>query len=292
MVPSGSLRNSIKQRVDTARQSGALQPIASRVESMTDGDVRFLIRVASNLASKDAARQVPSDGSGCTTVSNPFLKPDPRLVVGDIGPRHICVLNKYNVVDEHVLLVTKQFEQQESPLVSDDFRALSDCLGEFDALAFYNSGPQAGASQQHKHMQLVPLPLSEGGESIPLETVLPSRSTSEEIIRCPAFPFRHGAIRFGAAVGVADSAAELCQHYERLLRAHHLDPRRPSPYNLLLTRKWMFLVPRSREHFEAISLNAMAFAGAFFVRNLTQLQRLKSAGPISALRRVGYELET
>jgi ATP adenylyltransferase len=28
-----------------------------------------------------------------------------------------------------------------------------------DALCFYNSGPASGASQPHKHVQIIPLPL-------------------------------------------------------------------------------------------------------------------------------------
>ena len=58
------------------------------------------------------------------------------------------------------------------------------------------------------------------------------------------------------------------------------------PYCLLVTRDWMLLVPRSREFFEDISLNSLAFAGSFFVRNEQQLDRLKSFGPMNALRRV------
>ena len=32
-------------------------------------------------------------------------------------------------------------------------------LAEFDGLGFYNGGETAGASQPHKHLQIVPLPL-------------------------------------------------------------------------------------------------------------------------------------
>jgi ATP adenylyltransferase len=50
----------------------------------------------------------------------------------------------------------------------------------------------------------------------------------------------------------------------------------------------MLLVPRSREHFEEISLNALAFAGSFFVRNEEQLGILKTAGPLKALAAVAF----
>lgn len=55
------------------------------------------------------------------------------------------------------------------------------------------------------------------------------------------------------------------------------------PYDLIITRAFLLLVPRSREFFEDISLNSLAYAGSFFVRDAEQLERLKSAGPLKAL---------
>jgi ATP adenylyltransferase len=62
--------------------------------------------------------------------------------------------------------------------------------------------------------------------------------------------------------------------------------RQSAPYCLLVTREWMLLVPRTREHFEDISFNALAFAGSLFVRNDQQLERLKKCGPLHALKSV------
>jgi sulfate adenylyltransferase (ADP) / ATP adenylyltransferase len=45
----------------------------------------------------------------------------------------------------------------------------------------------------------------------------------------------------------------------------------------------MLLVPRRHEHFAGISLNAMAFAGVFLVRDRGELERLRRGGPMSAL---------
>ena len=59
-----------------------------------------------------------------------------------------------------------------------------------------------------------------------------------------------------------------------------------TPYNLLLTRNWMLLVPRRTEYFQQISLNAMAFAGAFFVKDQPQAAQLLRDGPLSALTHV------
>ena len=39
-------------------------------------------------------------------------------------PRHLSVLNKFNVLDHHLLIVTREFEPQETLLTLDDFEAL------------------------------------------------------------------------------------------------------------------------------------------------------------------------
>jgi ATP adenylyltransferase len=46
----------------------------------------------------------------------------------------------------------------------------------------------------------------------------------------------------------------------------------------------MLLVPRSREHFGAISINSLGYAGALLVRDEGQLRALAEAGPLAALR--------
>jgi len=58
------------------------------------------------------------------------------------------------------------------------------------------------------------------------------------------------------------------------------------PYNFLMTRSWMLLLPRTHEFFHTISLNSLAFVGALLVRNKTEMELLKAAGPLKALRSV------
>lgn len=55
------------------------------------------------------------------------------------------------------------------------------------------------------------------------------------------------------------------------------------PYNLLATRSWMLLVPRTREHFETISVNALGFAGSLFVRNVAERELVLRVGPRAVL---------
>ena len=55
------------------------------------------------------------------------------------------------------LLVTSEWQAQTSPLSSDDLDAWAWTLDRTSSVGFYNSDRAAGASQTHKHMQLVPL---------------------------------------------------------------------------------------------------------------------------------------
>ena len=63
--------------------------------------------------------------------------------------------------------------------------------------------------------------------------------------------------------------------------------RQSEPYNLLVTRDWMLLVPRSRDKFEGFSVNSLAYAGALLVRNPQQLDAVRRVGPMGVLSQVG-----
>jgi sulfate adenylyltransferase (ADP) / ATP adenylyltransferase len=287
----GTLRARVAQVAAAALARGLLQPIPTETAFIDEGSVRFLVRVVSNLARKDQVRR--ADGQHAEGGHNPFLPFEPALYVADAGETHICLLNKFNVVDHHLLIVTRQFEPQERPLDLADFSALWRCLAEYDGLGFYNAGADAGASQPHKHLQLVPLPLTDRGPSVPIEPWIEStRRTPAGVERIPELAFPHALARLEAGLDqLPETAARVTLDlYRRLLVQLGLATDSPPPeiltppYNLLLTRRWLLLVPRARERVAGISLNALAFAGAFLVRDRAQLERLQDLGPLTALQ--------
>jgi ATP adenylyltransferase len=244
------------------------------------------------LATKDRlTRRTAETG---TTDANPFLPYEPAMFVANASPTHVCLLNKFNVVDDHLLIVTREFEDQQSPLTEADFAALWTCMTEYDALGFYNAGAAAGASQPHKHLQMVPLPLASSGPTVPIDPLIDRAVIKGRIGHLDGFPFRHALARHEpqAFETSSDAASALLGCYQQMMEAVGLGDglrsadSRTAAYNLLVTRRWMLLVPRSREHFEGISLNALAFAGALLVRDSEQLQLLKRCGPMTALRYV------
>lgn len=266
----------VQQRAAAAHASGAMYRIESEPFLVQDAGVDFVVRVATDYAAQ-AARQ-PKGRPG-----NPFADPEPELFVADVSPTHLAMLNKYHVIESHLLVVTRTYVDQHVLLDRADFEALVACFpSHAPAIAFYNGGSGAGASQPHKHLQVVTLPLAPWAD-IPMAPLLASGPSR--------LPFRHAFAPVGMEAG---DAARLHEAYRALLvqagiqALRHPDGERQSgSYNLLVAREWMLLVPRSRDAFERASINSLAYAGAFFVREPHQLEAIRKAGPMGVLRDVG-----
>jgi ATP adenylyltransferase len=291
-LPPGSLWAALLERYRHASSAHALLPIETEQAIVEDGDVRFVVRRLSSLARKHAACDEAHRGG---EDRNPFLPYDPALFVADIGPDHVALLNKYPVIAHHLLIVTRRFEDQETLLTPHDFAALAACIVEIDGLAFYNGGAAAGASQPHKHLQIVPLPLADDDTQVPIEPLLAAAPAHARADGVPGLPFRNSFIRLAPAMfGDPESAAEmLAEHYRGLCAACGIEGRvedgamrQSAPYNLLLTRKWMLLVPRLHECVDGISMNALGFAGCLFVRDDAQMRLVVERGPMALLRAV------
>ena len=59
------------------------------------------------------------------------------------------------------------------------------------------------------------------------------------------------------------------------------------PYNVILTGKFMMVVPRSQESWGPVSVNSMGFAGSLFVRSQAELDYIKEEGAMTILSMVG-----
>jgi ATP adenylyltransferase len=293
-LSKGQLWQRLVATTERALLSGALVPIETTGATIADpSGIQFLVRILSTLRRKEEARGRQDAEEKARKPANPFLPPEPDLTVGLVRDTHVAVLNKFNVVDRHLLLVTRVFEEQEMLLTLADFAALWACLSEYDALGFYNGGCEAGASQPHKHLQLIPLPLLPGHVSVPITPLLPP-AEPDTPARVPALPFVHSFVRLGRDSATAEQAAcKAFALYGAMLSHAGMEaaepsrPRRQSmPYCFLTTREWMLLVPRTCESFADISLNSLAFAGSLFVRDEAQLACLQRTGPMNALRAV------
>lgn len=280
LIKPGTLWARTQATTRQALACGALQPINTQEVWIEEAGFSWLIHLAPSLARK--ANEAPrKESSG----HDPFLDYEEDLFVGDISATHLCLLNKYNVFAHHILIVTRQFEAQETWLTEQDFAALAFCLQEIDGLAFYNSGKLAGASQPHKHLQLVPLPLAPGGPPLPVAPLWETAVYQQSIGHIPQLPFRHALAHLRRA-----DAAALYQTYRALMRHLGLMPQaKPAgevclaPYNLLATRSHMQIVPRVQEDYRGIPVNALGFAGSLLARNKADLQILRQRGPLEVL---------
>ena len=147
LLTPGTLWPALRERTEEARRCGAIQSIPTATETIEQGGVLFIIRVVAALAKKAEAATTHSPSAHSQAAQppvNPFLPYDPGLFVADLSPTHVSLLNKFNVVDHHLLIVTRSFEEQELLLTEQDCLALLACLAEIDGLGFYNAGPVAG----------------------------------------------------------------------------------------------------------------------------------------------------
>ena len=264
----------MRRKTADALDRGALHHIETVPKVIADGGVDFVVRQVSNLARKAADAATPAGGG------DPFMRPEPELFVADLSATHFALLNKYNVIDHHLLVVTRRYVDQEALLDFADFEALAQCMDEdIPVLGFYNGGAGSGASQPHKHLQIVPLPLSPQGPEIPIAALLDKGRD---------LPFHHALARLAPN---DFHPRVLLERYRALFDAAGLQSTtragveyQSGPYNLLVARSWMLLVPRLRESVEGIAVNALAYAGSLFVRDEARMQTVERMGPMAVLR--------
>jgi sulfate adenylyltransferase (ADP) / ATP adenylyltransferase len=295
LLQPNTLGQIVKKRTEEALSSGALLPIPTDSEFLQEGGVRFIVKTVSNLARKDKVKKQETQIKKSSQDFNPFLPYEENLLVSEITGTHVCIFNKFNVVDYHLLIITRAFEEQESLLSLEDFIAAWLCLADFDGLLFYNGGKNAGASQRHKHLQLIPLPLIPGEMGIPISPLLSCAAFNGAVGTIKALPFQQAIAKLDASLPPLQAGEAAFECYSTLLEAldiRETNDKKPSnAYNLLATREWMFLIPRSVEEFSGISVNSLGFAGSLFVRNAEEMQILKKFGPMNILRNVAVSVQ-
>ena len=275
------------ERSEQARKSGALIPLSTTSVALSGpGAERFELRQLNAALPKHHKHEGPKP--------NPFRPWDPQLEVERIDLHHVLILNKYPVERGHMLLITQNWASQIHWLTIDDWRSLVLVDRDSSGLWFFNSGPQAGASQPHRHLQLLP---RHPGECICprlswfMERLhQPSASTGREELIDPLF--NNCAIADRPLSSDADEEANLLHGLYRSLALRlglggQFSQQPPAiPYNLLLTRSWMALIKRSQEHVKGFSVNALGFAGYLLATDRSDLAWLQSHGGEELLRQV------
>jgi len=300
LLQPGTLWDEARAKTISARKCGALRSIETEYHLIEQDDIQFVVRTLSNLALKEQAKKNQQQQERKLGKRiDPFLPYEPELFVGDISTSHICLLNKFNVVDHHLLIVTRAFEEQTELLNLKDFEALWFCMQEVDGLAFFNGGKIAGASQRHKHLQLIPLPFLADVVHLPIGKAIAKINFANSLSSVASFPFCHAIASLNLSVNDSPqiAAQTMLQNYHALLNQIYLNTNiqikeQPGAYNFLATREWMLLVPRVQESYQNISINSLGFAGSLFVRDRAAFELLKNLTPIQLLAKVAHDKKT
>jgi ATP adenylyltransferase len=258
-----------------AMRSGAIVPLATTLEDLPGEDgTTFELRHLAGATPKHLQQAGPKP--------NPFRPWDQRLEVEQIGDDHVVILNKYPVQIGHMLLITRDWAPQNGWLNASDWSALTSVDRNTTGLWFFNSNPNAGASQPHRHLQL--LPRHEGERACPRDDWFfqfcfnnDDQNPLRKFIRVERL------IEFNPSVLQA-TYQQLCESLS--LGTPSNDPLPLFAYNLLLTRSWMAVIRRSREGVHGFSVNALGFAGCLLSTDDSSLSWLKKAGPDELLRAV------
>lgn len=224
------------------------------------------------------------------------------------------MLNKYPVIARHSILSTIGFKKQTDFLDSQDLEVTYSCLQAWEAestesspsrlFAFFNSGEHSGASQPHRHLQLLPVedmvdPGSLKSDWEPLIDLMTEPLPDHwGLLNNPSLPFRHYAMKIPAnpATGVLqriyhrlyECATEsvLSWNEGRSLEHTAVDGNKGQgsiSYNLGMTTHAMAICPRRSETAViptsdgegSAAVNGTVLGGTLMVKELSEWEALQ-----------------
>lgn len=245
---------------------------------------------------------------------------DDSCFVCEIKPKYCLLLNKFNVLENHLLLITKPFEPQTDHLNLQDFTAIFDLLKQLetkdqDWVVFYNRGVYSGASQPHKHFQIIGGKDAQGNYIFPILNKLAkhARDGKETVTE---YPFLHSFSPLKNTdpkavfstyesllkrVNVYNSKPSVDEKEEKMIiicegpglketekYEFSLSPSKYPSYNLLFTKSWMLVIPRRAENYNKISVNSLGFLFSLFAKTQEDLQKIRDVGAMKLLREVTF----
>eukprot|EP01083_Nonionella_stella_P159073 518548_1 len=275
------------------------------------------VRLATNLTKKPKPKPDSNLSHSKEKFKDPFLPPfDQGQHVMDINSEYRILLNKYNVVPHHILIVSTQFVNQSLPLTASDFDITYKVIQSMNGLCYFNSGPLSGASQPHKHLQIIPrdgkYPIEQFIQNIMIHNEQEQKQNTSEkdtnivLHKVREYPFIH----YVYLIKNNEKSANIYNAYCLMIQAVKKDMQKSDyaeylkedmfSYNLILTTDYMLVVPRKNDvYFNEklfqkdevnISINAVAFAGTFFCKSKESLSMLEQVGPLNVLNFVTLSL--
>ncbi|KAI0093107.1 ATP adenylyltransferase-domain-containing protein [Irpex rosettiformis] len=305
-----------------AKDSGDVLFFPSTVHKHSEFGVEWEITLCPALQNKPPLPIPHFDAAADAKLANggkkfdPFAPPYvPNLHIGELkdeqeGDEYVILFNKFSVVPQHILLVTKEFHSQTSPLLPPDLvqtyrliAAAREAGKKF--FAFYNCGDNSGASQPHKHLQLIPTiedgpPIEKLARKTPIETL-------DRPFSLQSLPYANHVRRLPThlpTVSLEEQEPILSRAFLSLLdlalSTYRRDPASDDQkhnitlsYNVILTLEHMHIIPRKAETHtlaetgENLSINAMGFAGCLLVKSEREFEAVVKESVGTILENVG-----
>lgn len=225
------------------------------------------------------------------------------------------MLNKFAIVPEHFILATRSYQAQTHVLDADDLHATLACIGAYEEgspsgggedgalFAFFNCGDHSGASQPHRHIQLLPVEAMRQG--LPAES--PWAVLAGRLDGSVAAPFT----TFSEGISLETSRGDLYAAYIRLYQKAvaavkggggevPVTGEAAISYNMAMTKDRLVLCPRlaegdaikdpaTGEVVGKLSLNGTMLAGTALVKSEAEWDALRNnpQGLVNVLKGVG-----
>ena len=207
---------------------------------------------------------------------NPFNPWEKILEIEKIGKNHQLILNKYPVQKGHILLISNSWKPQNGWLDINDWIAIQKVNNDTSGLWFFNSSPIAGASQPHRHIQL--LRRSNGEVSCPREKWFIELELNNDYGNKLKKNIVVSKFNF------LDNSSNIYNLYLDLTKKIGLgdpinDYKPKYPYNILITNSWIAVIRRKYDHIHGFSVNGLGFAGYILVTEKSNKKYLKKYGP-------------
>ena len=137
-------------------------------------------------------------------------------------------------------------------------------------------------SQQHKHVQFIPLPSKKEFTPFP-DYIIDSGKE-----KAPSIPFQH----FISSLPSIKTASTLYSLYRQLLSQANPENISDLSYNLVMTTDWIFICPRTKDDFisdegHKIAVNSTGMVGLLLTKSPEETTFLENIGPMTVLQSVG-----
>jgi len=220
---------------------------------------------------------------------DPFGDPEEDFVLAQIKDTHLLQLNKFCTVRPQFILHTKEFASQNDDLDEADIAAAFDVLEKLGQpqVCFYNCGEESGASQQYKHMQLIPKPSGDEFVFFPDKPMLKGLTPGQDI-KLPATALD---VPYACLIAYPDhkgAATEIYAQYQDMLTQLQNHFGSIVAHNVIMTIDWVCVIPRQHRGQDGVFANSLGMMGMVWVKDAEERAGWEKFGMTEHLSAIGY----